>query len=46
METQKLLSWKAMELSKKTKRGKSSKVDKIPNVGKGRDNLDIFTKQM
>ena len=35
-----------MELSKKTRRGRSSKLDKTPNVVKGRGSLDSFTKQM
>ena len=35
-----------MESSKKTKRGRPSKVDKIPNVRKEGGSLDSFIKQM
>ena len=35
-----------MELIKKTKRGRPSKVDKIPKVGKGGGNIDSFIKQL
>ena len=35
-----------MESSKKARRGRPSKLDKIPKVGKGEGNLDTFIKQM
>ena len=35
-----------MESSKDTKQGRTSEVDKIPNVGKGGGSLDSFIRQM
>ena len=35
-----------MELSKRTTRGKPSKADRIPKVGKGEGGLDRFRKQI